>query len=171
LNERGFSFVELAVIVTCVGIVTGLLLQRVLPLMRIAEKTAFEQVRGQLASAVLLEAAGRVARGESASLEALDGSNPMELLLEQPAIYAGSVAGGDHGEVPRRSWYFDENAGLLFYRPGSRVAQSAPGADGIALRVRFTYRDRDGDGHFDAVRDRFDGLALDQAGSFTRGVD
>ena len=163
MKARGFTLIEFAVVVICIGILSGLLLERVRPLIGLAERTAFEQVRSQLSAALLLEAAERVARGESASLAAFEASNPMLLLLRPPANYAGSVYAPRPDSIPARNWYFDESTGLLVYRPGAADAFPEAGSRdaGLAFRVRFAFVDRNGDGSFDPSFDRFDGLALD----------
>lgn len=173
MSERGFSLVELAVVVVCIGILSGILLDRALPLIGLAERTAFEQVRGQLSSALLLEAAERIARGESATLAAYEGANPMELLLKPPSNYLGTVADPAHQTMPRRSWYFDPSTGALFYRAGrgARIAIADRPAELLALRTRFAFRDRDGDRRFDPSRDAFDGLALEPVESYVWATD
>lgn len=165
MRARGISLIEFVVVVICIGILAGLLLERVLPLIGLAEQTAFDRTRGELASALLLAAAERVVRGESASLIELDGSNPMELLLTTPGNYVGSSHGVSHDVMPSRSWYFDESRGVLFYRWGAIARRSSADdhADRAAFRVRFVFRDRDGNERFDPAHDRFDGLRLESA--------
>jgi prepilin-type N-terminal cleavage/methylation domain-containing protein len=159
---RGFSLFELVVVIVVIAILSGLLLTRVLPLIGQAERAAFMQTRQQIHSALLLEAAERVVRAESGTLIALSGTNPMDLLLEPPGNYRGTITefGGDR--LPRRSWFFDEDDRLLVYRPGRQAkfdALDGP-ADRIEMQVSFAYTDRDGDGAYDASVDRFDGLRL-----------
>jgi len=156
---RGFSQFELVVVVVLVSVMAGFLLVRVLPLIGQAERVAFMQTKQQIQSALLLEAAERIARGESASLAALAGTNPMDLLLEPPGNYLGARQPGDRS-LPRRSWYFDADENLLVYRPGrqSRFDPLDGPADRIEMQVNFVYRDRDSDGAFNASVDHFDGL-------------
>jgi hypothetical protein len=107
----------------------------------------------------LLEAAERIARGESASLAALASANPMDLLLQPPANYLGALQPGDR-PLPRRFWYFDTDEKLLVYRPG-RQASFDPldgPSDRIEMQVSFVYRDRDSDGAYNASVDHIDGL-------------
>jgi hypothetical protein len=160
---RGVSLFEFVVVIVAIGILTGLLLDRVLPLIGQAERVAFLQTRQQLQSALLLEAAERVARGESRSLATLAGSNPIELLLQPPANYVGTVIGTDGESLPRRSWLFDEDQHLLIYVPGrqAKFAALEGPSDRIQLMVSFLYRDRDANGAFDASVDHFDGLRLE----------
>ena len=150
-------------VVCCCGILGGLMLQRVVPLLARAEQTAYERLTSELASALLLEAAERVVRGESETLRELDGSNPIELLLDPPGNYIGVPHGGALARLPRRVWYFDGNDGALVYRPGRGVKVTTPegAASDLRLSVRFIYADRNANGRFDPSVDRFDGLRLE----------
>lgn len=159
---RGFSMLELVVVVALVAVLSGFLLVRVLPLIGQAERIAFLQTRQQIQSALLLEAAERVARGESATLAELTGENPMQLLLEPPANYFGTWS-ETGAALKRRAWYYDPRENRLVYRPG-RQAKFDPldgPDDRIELRVSFVYRDRDSDGLFNPSVDHFDGLRFE----------
>jgi hypothetical protein len=158
----GRSLLELVVVVCAVAILAGVALDRFLPLVGRAQRAAFLQVRSDLTSALLLEAADRITRGEAATLPELAATNPMTLLLTPPANYVGSLERPDEAEIPRASWYYDERLGRLGYRVGrhTRFAAGDGPAELIELEVAFVYQDRDGDGVFDAAGDRFDGLRL-----------
>jgi prepilin-type N-terminal cleavage/methylation domain-containing protein len=161
-RERGFSLLELVVVVAAIGTLIGVALERLLPLVGRAQRAAFVQVERELKSSLLLEAAERITRGESHTLPELATVNPMELLLEPPPNYAGAVRWSDDADVPRASWFFDSRAGRLGYRVGkhTRFRAGEGPSDRIELAVEFVYEDRDGDGRFDASRDRFGGLRL-----------
>lgn len=165
---RGFSLLEFVVVIVVIAILAGFLLVRVLPLIGQAERVAFLQTKQQIQSALLLEAAERVARGESATLASLAGINPMQLLLEPPGNYRG-----EHSQVgdslPRSAWYFDEGENLLIYRPG-RQAEFDPlegPADRIEMRVSFVFQDRDSNGEFNASVDHFDGLRFESVHAYS----
>jgi general secretion pathway protein G len=161
-QARGFSLLELVVVACAVAILAGFALNRILPLIGRAQRAAFLQVRSDLTSALLLEAADRITRGEAATLPELTSTNPMTLLLTPPANYVGSLSSADVAEIPRASWYYDERLGRLGYRVGryTRFAAGSGPAGLVELEVEFVYQDRDGDGVFDAAGDRFDGLRL-----------
>jgi prepilin-type N-terminal cleavage/methylation domain-containing protein len=161
-HARGFSLLELIVVVCAVAILAGVALERILPLVGRAQRAAFLQVRSDLSSALLLEAADRITRGEAVTLSGLAATNPMTLLLEPPANYVGSLEWPAEAEIPRASWYYDERLGRLGYRVGrhTRFAAGDGPAELIELEVAFLYQDRDADGVFDAAGDRFDGLRL-----------
>lgn len=162
-RSRGFSLFELVVVIVVIAILSGFLLSRVLPLIGQAERAAFLQTRQQIQSALLLEAAERVVRGESRTLIGLTGTNPMDLLLEPPGNYEGTITEFSGETLPRRAWFFDEDDRLLVYRPGRQAkfdALEGPD-DRIEMRVSFVYTDRDADGAYDASIDHFDGLRLE----------
>jgi general secretion pathway protein G len=161
MHTRGFTLIEFVVVVIVIGIVAGFALDRLLPLIGRAERIAFVQVRAQLQSALLLEAAERITRGETATLGALADGNPMTLLLEPPVNYRGAYAALD-GALERGSWYFDNGRSRLVYRVGKHADfETLDGPPGVVeLRVQFVYDDRDADGDYDAGRDTFEGLRL-----------
>lgn len=159
---RGFSLLELVVVVIAIAILIGVALDRLLPLVGRAQRVAFLDVQRELQSALLLEAAGRITSGASATLPELAAANPMTLLLQPPPNYLGAIAAPEHADIPRASWYFDERSQTLAYRVGryTRFAAKEGPDDRIELRVAFVFEDRDADGSFDAAGDRFGGLRL-----------
>ncbi len=159
---RGFTLLELAVVVVIIGVLIGVALDRLLPLVGRAQRAAFLDVQRELQSSLLLAAAERITSGEGEKIPALAAGNPMTLLLAPPPNYVGPLAGSNDNEVPRASWYFDELSGRLAYRVGryTRFTAHDGPADRIELAVAFVYEDRDSDGVFDANGDRFDGLRL-----------
>lgn len=169
-GARGLTLVEFLVVVVAIGILAGVALDRLLPLIGRAQRAAFVQTRADLQSALLLEAADRITRGETQSLAELATANPMTLLLRPPTNYVGAIVWpDDDDELPRASWYFDERARRLVYRVGryTRFDGLDGPADRIELAVAFVYTDRDGDDRFDAVRDRFEGLKLDAVSAYS----
>jgi prepilin-type N-terminal cleavage/methylation domain-containing protein len=160
---RGFTLIEFVVVVVAIGILTGVALDRLLPLIGHAERAAFVQVQAHLQSALLLETAERITRGESATLIELDGSNPMALLLQAPANYLGALDRPQPDELPGRKWYYDEHQRRLVYRVGNygRFKALAGPSNRVEFLVRFVYRDRNGNGTYEAGRDTFDGMRLE----------
>jgi prepilin-type N-terminal cleavage/methylation domain-containing protein len=162
-GARGFSLLELVVVVIAVGILIGVALQRLLPLIGRAERAAFAQVQSEMQTALLLAASEHIVRGEGERLADLAHANPMRLLLIRPANYLGELESPLHEELPGRSWYYDERASRLVYRVGthSRFRAIDGPRDRIELAVRFAFRDENGDGRYQAGSDYFDGLRLE----------
>ena len=167
-RSRGFSLVELLVVVVVVGVVMGAVLDRVLPLIGRAQRTAFMQLKADLQSALLLEAAERITRGEAATLPSLANVNPMTLLLTPPANYLGSFAAPAADDVPAASWYFDEHTRRLVYRVGRYTRFDAQGGPPgrIELTTEFVFDDRNGSGSFEPARDGFRGLRVTPVHAF-----
>ncbi len=159
----GFSLIELAVVVVIVGILAGVLLDRLMPLLGRAERASFLQMEADLQSALLLEAAEQITSGDTSRLAELAAGNPMRLFMKPPPNYVGSLRAGETDAAPRASWYFDERDGLLAYRVGRHARFDSLGAasDRIEFRVALIFEDRDGDSRFDPARDRFEGLKLE----------
>jgi prepilin-type N-terminal cleavage/methylation domain-containing protein len=159
---RGFTLIELVVVVIAIAILAGAVIERVLPLVARAQRIAFLQVQSDLRSALRLEAAERITRGESHTLGELAAVNPMTLLPAPPRNYVGTWPEDALGAVPGATWYFDERTGRLVYRVGGGARFEA--VDGpparIELAVELVYEDRDGDGAYHPARDRFGGLEL-----------
>ncbi|NNC63652.1 MAG: prepilin-type N-terminal cleavage/methylation domain-containing protein [Gammaproteobacteria bacterium] len=162
MTARGFTLLEFVIVIVIVAVLSGFLLDRVLPLIGQAERVAFQQARAQVQSALLLEAAERIARGESRSLGELAGVNPMSLLLQPPGNYLGELSRPRISDLPRATWHFDDREGRLVYRPGRQAKfETLDGPeDRIQLAVSFVYTDRNGDGRFEPSVDEFDGLRL-----------
>ncbi len=167
-TQRGLSLVELMVAVIAIGILAGALLERVLPLIGRAQRTAFVQVRVDLQTALLLEAAERITRGEAETLPSLADVNPMTLLLTPPGNYVGAFAWATDDDVPAASWYFDEHSRRLVYRVGRYTRFDAQGGPPgrVELRTEFVFEDRDGNGSFEPARDEFAGLRLTPVHAF-----
>ncbi len=145
------------------GLLIGVLLYRVLPLVDRAEHLAFVQVQKQVQDALTIEAATLITEGHSNRLGELGRINPMTLFVAPPRNYLGSLSWSTADRVPGSTWYFDERAELLAYRVG-KLARFEP-LDGppnrVEFRVAFVFDDRDGDAAFDPAHDRFEGLRLE----------
>ena len=159
---RGFSLLEMVVVVVCIGILAGLALERLLPLIGKAERVAFIRVQGQLQNAVMLETAQRLTRGESRRVSQMVGSNPMDYVLQPPANYLGAFDSPPHAEIPAGHWYFDRSRGRLAYRVGDQARFEVDGGaeDRAEFTVQLAFRDENGNGSFDPSADIFDGVWL-----------
>lgn len=135
---RGFSLLELIVVVCLVAVLATVLLDRLLRYQELAEKTAMEQTVGVLRSALALQFAGQVAVGGLDAAKGLARQNPMDWLAERPSNYIGALYDPGEADVAKGSWYFDRQNGHLVYRP--RLTRFfVPGPDGKA-QVRFRLR-------------------------------
>jgi len=168
VRAAGFSLLELTVVIVAVGILVGVVLDRLLPLIGRAERVAFLQVQAELQTALLLEAAELITVGQANRLADLAQRNPMTLFLQAPQNYVGALPSPAAAELPAGTWYYDEQTARLGYRVGRHTRFDALGGppDRVEFRVAFLYEDRDGDAVFDPSHDRFDGLKLEPTHAF-----
>lgn len=157
----GFSMLELTVVIIIIGVLLVVAMTRLLPYLDEAERVAVLNVERQLKSSLVMEAAQRIARGQSASIAELEQINPMELLLEPPGTYAGVYAGSGR-DLPARHWYFNAASNRLVYKTGKPYVPSVRDHifDDPQFAVRVIFEDRDADGIFNAQNDELYGVRL-----------
>ena len=158
----GFTLFELVLVIVIISTLVAVVLDRLLPYIDEAERVAVLRVEGQLRSTLVMEAAERIVRGESARIVELHGANPVKFLLEPPKNYVGELDGRGADEAPARHWYFDRDRGRLVYRLGEPFALESSGGprEHPAFAVRVEFDDRDANGGFDASRDELYGVRL-----------
>ena len=160
-HRAGFTLIEMLVVVVAIGILAGFALDRLFPLIGRAERVAFLRIQAQLQNQLTLATAERMARGESASIPGLTGSNPMQLLLKPPENYLGEFT-GQPADAPSGHWYFDTSIASLVYLVGGHTRfDGLEGPQDRALfQVRLAFTDMNGNGSYEPSRDRFDGIWL-----------
>ncbi|MDZ7642978.1 MAG: prepilin-type N-terminal cleavage/methylation domain-containing protein [Woeseiaceae bacterium] len=160
-GARGFTLLELVVVIVIVGVLLVVAINRLLPYIDAAERVAVLSLESQLKSTLVMAAAKRIARGQSASIVELERSNPMALLLEPPDNYIGERR-ADPAELPARRWYFNPATRRLVYRIGEPHSPELRGRnwENPQFEVRVSYRDRDADGVFNAGKDELYGVRL-----------
>lgn len=162
VGVRGFSVLELVVVIVIIGILLAVAINRLLPYIDEAERVGVLTLESQIRSTLVTSAAKRIAGGKAASISELDGSNPMRLMLETPENYLGELRGQAGDSVPRRNWYFDLNTKRLVYRIGRRFGWSADGESmhDPEFKVRVAFDDRNGNGRFEPGTDELYGVRL-----------
>ena len=164
MTMRGFSLLELVVVIAIMSILVTVALDRLLPYIDEAERVAVLRVEGQLRSTLMMEAAERIARGRGASITQLENSNPFNLLAEPPKNYLGELVAGQQAEADVRHWYFETGARQLVYRLGEPFSLRADDVtrEDPAFAVRVAFADRDGNGSFDVGGDELYGVRLER---------
>lgn len=128
-SSRGFTLIELIVVVIIVMVVMGLFLNRLLFYVEQAEKTAMEEVAGAIQSALVMQYGQILTRGKSSDVPSLAQDNPMNWLQKKPRNYAGEFYDPTPLTVESGNWVFDLKTRDLVY-----VVHNAnyfkPGRDG-----------------------------------------
>jgi len=158
-RQRGFSLFELIAYILIVSITFSYAFNRFADFPGEAERANFTSIMMQLKAGVTLQMMNGIASGKWHELAVLEGSNPMNLMLETPTNYVGELGQLDVSQLPRRIWYFDATAGELVYLANNTnnlyamVNGGAQPADHVRLRIAMRYNDE--------ARTEWSGMTLD----------
>ena len=137
---RGFTLVELVVVVCIVAVSAALLVDRLRFYQEAAEKAAMEYTVGAVRSGLQLRVAAMLIRGEERNIESLARANPVDWLVGPPPGYRGEFRALQPA-VPRGSWYFDATRSELVYVPDldGHLKVLADGSKRLRFRVQISF--------------------------------
>jgi prepilin-type N-terminal cleavage/methylation domain-containing protein len=161
-DERGFSLLELLIVIVIIGLLTVIAIDRLLKLRFEAERVTVESVVAAMRSGLYIEFAAAAARGQVERMNSAGGSNPMLRLSERPDTYAGEFYGPDPGAFDAGTWYFDtrDHAVVYIVRFPEQFVTGLSGPPRARFTVETDYEDIDRNGRFDPGRDPVRGLKL-----------
>lgn len=139
--------------------------QRLNELPAAAERANFHGVLEQIKSGVHLTMMAKVAGGKMGEIIALEGANPMNLLLEVPSNYMGELEYVTDAVANRNAWYFETATGELVYVVGGQsiedvwvtIATIPVNLGQIRLRITNVFGAQGGGG---GGLDAWEGLSL-----------
>ncbi len=142
-SPKGFTLLELILVISIIAILGGLFLSRIPYYQEQAEKTAMEQVAAAVQSALVLRYGALMVRGADSQLllGELARDNPINWLQEKPRNYAGEFFDPSPQAVRPGSWVFDLKSRELVYVV-DHADYFKPGQDGrkwIRFRVQLKY--------------------------------
>lgn len=117
-RSRGFSLFEMVVVICSIVILYMVAEERLNEMPAAAERANFFGVLQQIKTGVSFEMVTRLARGDGGEIRQLEGSNPMDFLIEPPSNYRGEMEYVTDGVEKRNSWYFETATGELVYVVG-----------------------------------------------------
>jgi prepilin-type N-terminal cleavage/methylation domain-containing protein len=142
-TQRGFTLLELIVVISIVAVLAGTFLKRVPFNQELAEKSAMVQEAGAMQSALVMRYGSLTVSGAAneKGLSALASDNPMNWLQQKPKNYAGEFYDPTPKTVAPGQWVFDLKSRDLIYVL-DRSEYFTPGKDGqkwIRFHVKFEY--------------------------------
>lgn len=137
LKPKGFTLIELMVVICIVALLFGVALDRLMRFQELGERTAMEQNIAAINVALTMKFAALIAAGRGAAIEQELEANPIDLLARPPENYLGALYTPPPDALPARSWYFDRASGDLVYVPGRTryLSEPADAASGLRFRV------------------------------------
>lgn len=144
-HAAGFGLVDLAVALAILSALVYFLLDRVLTLQEMGEKTEMDETVRTINYALRLEAASRLARGTDAQRTPLDQENPVKWLQTPPRHYLGEMERPPAGAQPAY-WYWNPVAHQFVYRPNRSEHLQVENA-GNDKSLRFTIDTRTDPSH------------------------
>ncbi len=136
MRARGFTLIELVVVISTVALLFGVALDRLLRYQEMGERAALEQNLAAINTALTMRFAAYIAAGRPQAIESVAGKNPVDLLSRAPENYLGELYAPEIGALERGSWYFDRASGELVYLPRRRRYLSADPGPPDVLRFR-----------------------------------
>lgn len=160
--ERGFSLLELLIVIVIVSVLVVIAVERLLALRFEAERVTVQSTIAAMRSGLYIEFAAAAAAGQGARIDGAPGSNPMLRLAEKPEGYAGEFFGADPKLFEPGTWYFDTRERALVYvvRFPEQFVTPLPDPPRLRLAVVPDYDDLDRNGRFDPGREPVRGLKL-----------
>lgn len=161
-SQRGFSLLELVIVIILVILLFLVAFDRLMPLRGQAEAAHVATTIGALRSALGMTTAERVVDEGISTLSGLAGENPMTLLDEPPGNYMGEIESADSETVPRGSWYFERDSGRLGYRVRYPQYLQEPDDEAVHLawRVTLGFNDKNENGAYDPDIDSAHSIGL-----------
>jgi len=161
-HGRGFSLLELVIVIVIISLLLTFAIDRLLLLRVEAERVAMQQTLGSLRSGLSIGVAELISRGRPMDAAKSVGSNPMNRLAEKPDNYLGELYGPDPAALEPGSWYFDSRDRVLVYlvRNAEYFSSPLPGPARARFAIRPDFDDRNGNGRYDPAVDELRGLRL-----------
>ncbi len=135
-RERGFTLLELAVVVVIFGVLWTVLLNRLNYYQELAEKAAMESTLRTIKTGLQIRLAELIIANRQAEAGKLETEDPVRWLDDKPSNYAGS-----YRDPPERgAWYFDARERQLVYvvNTGNRLElDTASAPKEIRFRARL----------------------------------
>jgi prepilin-type N-terminal cleavage/methylation domain-containing protein len=138
-KSRGFTLIELVVVMVIVVVLAVTMLDRVWLYQEQAEKAAMVEVVGVIQSELLMKYGHLMIRGTEAEIAALSVDNPMTWLAKTPLNYVGELYDPLPDSGNSGNWVFDLKSRELIYLIArtDHFTSAEDGQKWIRYRVRL----------------------------------
>ncbi len=161
-HQRGFTFLELVVVVLIIAILFLVAIDKYLDLLVDVERATMEQNLGVVRSAVAMQVAKKIVEGEVAQIAGMAATNPMNYLSEQPKNYLGELEQADLAVIEGGHWYFDKAQRSLVYQVKHKDYFQTELNDPprVRFRIELVYDDKNGNGSYEPGTDQTEGVRI-----------
>ncbi|RZI43051.1 type II secretion system protein [Herbaspirillum sp. HC18] len=138
-NQRGFSLLELAIVVIVMSALAAIMLDRLQYYQEAAEKAKVEYTISAMKSGLRSRMAHMLIEGRSQEYMFLAMDNPINWLESRPANYLGELSEEESDTLRPGSWYYNPATRTLVYavKFGKYLEPDSVGKKRIRLRVEF----------------------------------
>jgi general secretion pathway protein G len=126
---RGYSVLELVILLAIVLVIGGIALERLLYHQEYSEKVAMELTALNVKSGLRLKVGELILARRFDEVPKLAGDNPVNWLGARPANYLGELFDPNLEDIPPGGWYYDRKRRELVYRPDMTRFLASAGAD------------------------------------------
>ena len=114
-KQRGASLLEFVLVIVIVGILTTVLLQRILDYQGEADEAAVRMTVANLRTALEIKVAHGKLPGGTIDLTILAEQNPFDWLKDKPANYVGEYFSPSDADIGEGNWAFDRSDKSVIY--------------------------------------------------------
>jgi len=115
-KSRGFTLVELVVIIVVLGILAAVAIPKLFSVTKEAEQAAFNTMLSSLESALSMYAAKQFMDGQTIAVH-----NPFDDLSNVPASFSGSNDPVNPTNTPDGTWSWRSSGNWIMYNPKSAI--------------------------------------------------
>ncbi len=161
-NQRGFTLLELVVVVLIISILFLVAIDKYLDLLVDVERATMEQNLGIMRSAVAMQVARKIVDGEVGQIADMAGTNPMNYLSQHQQNYLGELEQADPAAMEAGQWYFDKSQQNLVYQvKNTDYFQSELNDPPRArFKIELVYDDRNNNGNYEPDTDNVEGVRI-----------
>lgn len=137
---RNLVLFEVLAVTVAIGIIAAVLLNRLSYYQEAAEKANMELVISSIQSALRIRIATMMIEGRAGQYSTLAQHNPMDLLEQKPANYAGLSPSRLNPETLAGTWVFDPESRTLIYwiKHGDHFHPDSTGQRKVRLRIALS---------------------------------